>query len=170
MAYNIGEKPDKGSYVCPQCGYRAGKVTAIVRRDVADAWSPTDTVENSRTHSASLRSTTPVLFLAALMFVGGFATKALLTEVPIETRAGSNANSNSRDDNLNVSSGNANVSPANANISPGNPNVTVWVNTNSGVYHCSNTRWYGNTKSGQYMTQQEAQSKGYRPAHGSACG
>ena len=54
--------------------------------------------------------------------------------------------------------------------SPGNPTVTVWVNTNSGVYHCPGTRWYGKTKSGQYMTQREAQSKGYRPAYGAVCG
>jgi hypothetical protein len=54
--------------------------------------------------------------------------------------------------------------------SAGNPTVKVWVNTNSGVYHCPGTRWYGNTKSGQYITQREAQSKGYRPAYGSVCG
>lgn len=48
--------------------------------------------------------------------------------------------------------------------------VIVWVNTNSGVYHCPNTRWYGKTKSGRYMTQREAQSKGYRPAYGAVCG
>ena len=54
--------------------------------------------------------------------------------------------------------------------SAGSQNVKVWVNTNSGVYHCPGTRWYGNTKSGQYMTQKEAQSKGYRPAYGSVCG
>ena len=53
---------------------------------------------------------------------------------------------------------------------PGNPTVQVWVNTNSGVYHCPGTRWYGNTKSGKFMTQREAQSKGYRPAYGAACG
>lgn len=52
---------------------------------------------------------------------------------------------------------------------PGNPTVTVWVNTNSGVYHCPGTRWYGKTKSGQFMTQREAQSKGYRPAYGAVC-
>jgi hypothetical protein len=52
----------------------------------------------------------------------------------------------------------------------GNRNVLVWVNTNSGVYHCPNTRWYGKTKSGKYMTQKEAQAKGYRPAYGIACG
>lgn len=53
---------------------------------------------------------------------------------------------------------------------PGNPTVQVWVNTNSGVYHCPGTRWYGRTKSGRYMTQREAQSKGYRPAYGAVCG
>jgi len=54
--------------------------------------------------------------------------------------------------------------------SPGNPTVKVWVNTNSGVYHCPGTRWYGKTKSGQFMTQREAQAKGYRPAYGAVCG
>lgn len=52
----------------------------------------------------------------------------------------------------------------------GNPNATVWVNTNSGVYHCSGTRWYGKTKEGRYMKQKEAQASGYRPAYGSVCG
>ena len=54
--------------------------------------------------------------------------------------------------------------------STGNPTVTVWVNTNSGVYHCPGTRWYGKTKSGQFMPQREAQLKGYRPAYGAMCG
>jgi hypothetical protein len=54
--------------------------------------------------------------------------------------------------------------------SQGNPNVRVWVNTKSGVYHCPGTRWYGNTKEGEYMTQKQAQASGYRPAYGSVCG
>ena len=54
--------------------------------------------------------------------------------------------------------------------SEGNPKVKVWVNTSSGVYHCPGTRWYGNTKRGEYMMQKEAQSKGYRPAYGIFCG
>jgi hypothetical protein len=52
----------------------------------------------------------------------------------------------------------------------GDPNVTVWVNTNSGVYHCPGTRWYGKTKDGKYLTQRQAQAAGYRPAYGSVCG
>ena len=51
----------------------------------------------------------------------------------------------------------------------GNPDVRVWVNTSSGVYHCPGTRWYGNTKQGEYMTQKKAQDGGYRPAYGSVC-
>jgi hypothetical protein len=54
--------------------------------------------------------------------------------------------------------------------SAGNPTVKVWVNTNSRVYHCPGTRWYGTTKRGEFMTQCEAQSKGYRPAYGATCG
>jgi serine/threonine-protein kinase len=51
----------------------------------------------------------------------------------------------------------------------GNPGVKVWVNTDSGTYHCPGTRWYGKTQEGAYMTQKEAQDKGYRPAAGRAC-
>jgi hypothetical protein len=47
--------------------------------------------------------------------------------------------------------------------------VTVWVNTSSKAYHCPGTRWYGNTKTGQYMTQSAALAKGYHPAGSRAC-
>ena len=51
----------------------------------------------------------------------------------------------------------------------GNPDVRVWVNTSSGVYHCPGTRWYGNRKHGEYMTQKKAQDGGYRPAYDIVC-
>jgi hypothetical protein len=51
----------------------------------------------------------------------------------------------------------------------GNPDVRVWVNTSSGVYHCPGTRWYGNTKHGDYMRQKKAREGGYRPAYGKLC-
>jgi hypothetical protein len=47
--------------------------------------------------------------------------------------------------------------------------IKVWVNTNSGVYHCPGTRWYGNTKEGEYMTQAQAVAEGNRPAYGRKC-
>ena len=51
----------------------------------------------------------------------------------------------------------------------GNPGVKVWVNTDSGTYHCPGTRWYGKTQEGEYMTQKQAQDKGYHPAANRAC-
>ncbi len=41
---------------------------------------------------------------------------------------------------------------------------TVWVNTDSGLYHKPGTRWYGKTKQGKYMTEADAQKAGYRAA------
>ena len=63
-----------------------------------------------------------------------------------------------------------NRDPQSSTLNSESAKVKVWVNTNSGVYHCPGTRWYGNTKSGRFMTQREAQSKGYRPAYGAVCG
>lgn len=56
-----------------------------------------------------------------------------------------------------------------ASATQGNPDTQVWVNTNSGVYHCPGTHWYGATKAGKYMKQSEAQKKGFRPAYYRAC-
>ncbi len=54
-------------------------------------------------------------------------------------------------------------------LGAGNPGVKVWVNTDSGTYHCPGTRWYGKTQEGVYLTQKQAQDKGYRPAASRAC-
>jgi hypothetical protein len=47
--------------------------------------------------------------------------------------------------------------------------IKVWVNTPTHVYHCPGDRWYGNTKSGEYMTQKQARDAGDRPDHGKVC-
>jgi hypothetical protein len=53
--------------------------------------------------------------------------------------------------------------------STGNPQARVWVNANSGTYHCPGTRWYGKTHAGEYMTQKQAQGKGYHAAAHQPC-
>jgi len=56
-----------------------------------------------------------------------------------------------------------------SSTSAGNPDARVWVNTNSSVYHCPGSHWYGATKQGGYMTQRQAQQAGNRPAYGRVC-
>jgi len=48
--------------------------------------------------------------------------------------------------------------------------IKVWVNTNSGIYHCPGSRWYGKTKQGKYMSECEALKAGYRAAYYRPCG
>ena len=43
----------------------------------------------------------------------------------------------------------------------------VWVNGK--VYHCPGTRYYGNTKSGEYMTEQAAIAAGAHASHNRPC-
>jgi hypothetical protein len=43
-------------------------------------------------------------------------------------------------------------------------NGMVWVNTDSGIYHKSGSRYYGKTKQGKYMPEADAVKAGYRAA------
>lgn len=50
------------------------------------------------------------------------------------------------------------------NSPTGSSAVRVWVDTKTGVYHYPGTRRYGNTKSGEYMSEQDAIKEGDRAA------
>jgi hypothetical protein len=52
-------------------------------------------------------------------------------------------------------------------VQKGSPRV--WVNTASGVYHCPGSRYYGATKHGKYLSEQDARDLGYRAAYGRTC-
>lgn len=42
--------------------------------------------------------------------------------------------------------------------------IVVWVNLPTGIFHYKGQRWYGLTKNGAYVCQQEAFKEGVRPS------
>jgi len=49
---------------------------------------------------------------------------------------------------------------------PGGGPGLVWVNTSSHVYHMEGSRWYGKTRHGKYMSEEDAISEGDHAAPG----
>ena len=45
----------------------------------------------------------------------------------------------------------------------------VWVNTSSNVYHCNGDAFYGKTKAGKYMTEDQAKAAGAHGERGATC-
>ncbi len=73
------------------------------------------------------------------------------------------ANSKASSEQSKTASTKSKTAPApSATQAAGGGNGKVWVNTKSGVYHKEGDRWYGRTKEGKYMTEDEAIKAGYR--------
>lgn len=68
-----------------------------------------------------------------------------------------------------VASSQAKISRTSKTAAPGGGPGLVWVNTDTKVYHCQNSQFYGKTKKGQYMTEAAAKTAGSRADHGKAC-
>ncbi len=66
-------------------------------------------------------------------------------------------------DNLGAAKSAPAKSVSDSEISAAKADGKVWVNTATGVYH-KGGQWYGATKQGKFMTEQEAKQAGYRAA------
>jgi len=53
--------------------------------------------------------------------------------------------------------------PSASDVAAAKASHKVWVNLDTGIYHKPG-RWYGKTKSGKFMTEDEAKKAGYKPA------
>lgn len=60
-------------------------------------------------------------------------------------------------------------STANKTQAPGGGPGMVWLNTDSNIYHCPGSQFYGKTKQGAYMSEADAKAKGAHPDHNRPC-
>lgn len=52
---------------------------------------------------------------------------------------------------------------------PAQVSDSVWVNTQSKVYHCPGTTYFGRTTRGEYVSERDARRRGFRPNGGKQC-
>ncbi|HMF53325.1 MAG TPA: DUF3761 domain-containing protein, partial [Edaphobacter sp.] len=52
---------------------------------------------------------------------------------------------------------------------PGGGAGMVWLNTESNVYHCSGSQYYGKTKQGSYLSESDAKAKRAHADHNHPC-
>jgi hypothetical protein len=95
--------------------------------------------------------------ITPMVTVGSAATAAETKSAASEKTSSSEANPSAPS----KSSRKASAAPR-TEQAPGGGDGKVWVNTKSGVYHKEGDRWYGKTKEGKYMTEDEAIKAGYR--------
>ncbi|MGO9126380.1 MAG: hypothetical protein ACLP6G_16025 [Terriglobales bacterium] len=55
------------------------------------------------------------------------------------------------------------AAPSASDIAAAKASHKVWVNLDTGIYH-KGGRWYGKTKTGKFMTADDAKKAGYKPA------
>lgn len=55
------------------------------------------------------------------------------------------------------------AAPSASDIAAAKASHKVWVNLDTGIYH-KGGRWYGKTKTGKFMTVDDAKKAGYKPA------
>jgi hypothetical protein len=56
-----------------------------------------------------------------------------------------------------------------AKVAVGGGAGKVWVNASSKTYHCEGSKFYGKTKTGEYMSEADAKAKGNHAVKGKAC-
>jgi hypothetical protein len=61
------------------------------------------------------------------------------------------------------------TSTSNMAQAPGGGPGMVWLNTDSNIYHCPGTQYYGKTKQGAYMSEADAKAKGAHADHNHPC-
>jgi hypothetical protein len=152
----------------------AAQPASTTRVTTASVKQPEATTEQIAVHSVQPTVTTG----AAVASVEPRAPAEGPITVPVRQRPGlpsTNASTPPVQAPVSVTAATASPVPVRANAPVQSPPVTtahgnpttagaVWVNTETHVYHKQGSRYYGKTKTGKYMSEQEAITEGNRPA------
>jgi hypothetical protein len=120
------------------------------------------------------------LFCAASGFAQTATTNALNTATTAASTAGTNAVNTAKTNATAAVAAKVNppasapaAAPASAaapaKVAVGGGAGKVWVNDSSKTYHCEGSKFYGKTKTGAYMSEADAKSKGNHAVKGKAC-
>jgi hypothetical protein len=87
----------------------------------------------------------------AIMFIIGLASAGIAQAQPPTSRTSAVPTGRAAEEAINPQA-------------PGGGHGQVWVNTEAGVYHREGSPFYGTTRKGKYMTEQDAIQAGYKRA------
>jgi hypothetical protein len=126
-------------------------VQALPAHQAEEATKPATKMEKkAKKAPKETTETTGKAATSATETMGKSSAMTPATETPKSKRARSTAGSAQR----------ATTTVPESEIAAAKASGKVWVNTETGVYH-KGGQWYGNTKKGKFMTEQEAIKAGY---------
>ena len=102
------------------------------------------------------------------------AKPATVSSAPAVSAAPPAPTSNAKADSASPKTGttpkaSTHASTATMTQAPGGGPGMVWLNSDSNVYHCPGTQYYGKTKQGSYMSEADAKAKGAHADHNHPC-
>jgi hypothetical protein len=111
-----------------------------------------------------------ILAISTLMASISFAQSTTPTATPASAASASSKTAALPSKSIPKTAPNSSTSTSTMTEAAGGGADKVWVNAKSNTYHCPGTKYYGKTKSGEYLTVAAAKAKGAHADHGKECG